>query len=242
MSEDRPGGNSAPNSFRLRLTRVDPGDELTVRTLSAELKGFFTHYVRKKGRVCKGKECRPDYHKEPRNWLGYIAAEVWCEDLQLYKPTCLEITQYCELDMRGLYKRGQLWTFRRLISKDKPNTALEARLIGEVDKATLPQAFPLRNVLTIVYFDEIPEAWVENPMPPRPLAQFSQGAPPPNSKAANEEAYLQTRPDRDEVQKLVELMKQRTAAAHQELLEVPQVDRRSAKQILGAKVSTNGTH
>jgi hypothetical protein len=243
MSADRARGEK-PASFRLEVLRLPKkGGTATVRCLSEKILGFTTHYSKNGSPPCLGEgRCPPSTHKDREIWKGYIAAEEWDEALQLWKPCCCEITEHCELEMRGRYVRGQQWVLKRYPPDSKKPKAIEAKLLSERSEGVLPPAFELHTCLLIFYHHPIPEKWYPNPLPARQVMEYTQAPPPANSQAARLERERQSELDPEATRAMVEMMKERLAAANHATLEVPRVDNRSAKQILSAKPSTNGTH
>lgn len=176
---DETGANGAQGTRHvLRVFRLKPGERCTVRTLSESYGGLFTHFVRGRSVYCDPTNCNPANHRTGRFWKGYAAAEVWMKPEGLYVPVVLELTEALELDVRGRWKRGQLWELSREKQVGRRHPPIVGVLLGDAP-GPLPPAFDCFDVLTHLYHADGIQLEEENPMPPRVMVKASVGAPPP---------------------------------------------------------------
>jgi hypothetical protein len=166
-------------THRLRVFRVCPGVQVIARTLSPSYKGCFTHWSRKKSILCLGSECNPADHKTQKLWKGYALVELYDQVAAHWLPTVLEISEHLELDLRGKYKRGQVWEFSREKEQGKKVTPVMGRLLEQRDPDTFPREFSFVSVLQHLYHAETIDLSCHNPLPDRILVTHSEGAPPP---------------------------------------------------------------
>ena len=152
---------------RLRVRRCDVNELFIVRLLSESYGGLFTHFFRSRSHLCLGDDCPPAIHKIDTNWKGYCAAEIFLEKERVWRPICLEISEHAELDMRGLFARGQLWQFARPAEPHKKNPPIHASLLEERDPAKFPPAFDYKPVLQTLYHCIHIDLDNKNPLPPR---------------------------------------------------------------------------
>ena len=171
-------------AYRLRIWRVASDTTCTVRTLSPAIQGLFAHWRNGRSFYCNPGGCPSDLHSKPQNWKGYIAAERWVEQLQLWFPVCLELTEHCELDMRGAYERGQVWELSREKESKTVKRPVVARLHEVCDERSFPIPFDILPVLRTLYHADHIALDVANPMPPRTLVQPSKGAAPRKAETA----------------------------------------------------------
>jgi hypothetical protein len=162
---------SQPPLQPVRVFRVDPGTAWRVRTLSPVYGGLFTHFVKNRSRYCDPAGCRPEYPKGERFWRGYFAAELHDAAERCWRPVVFELTEHCELDMRGVYQRGQVWRVEREADKAGKHAPVRAALEGVVDPAQLPAAWDYRPVLFHLYHVEKLDLSASNPLPPRLMLQ-----------------------------------------------------------------------
>lgn len=163
---------------RVKVERVELNDSKIVRCLSDTIGGCFTHYFRGRSQFCHGKDCNPLMHKTDATWKGYIAAEWYIEQLAAWRPIVMEITEHAELDMRGLYRRGQIWNFYRPSDASKKNPPTFAALLEERSPESMPPAFDILPVLQTLYHTMNIDLGVLNPLPPRVLLYDSADPPP----------------------------------------------------------------
>lgn len=162
----------------LRVFRVKEGTTVHARTLSDGYSGLFTHYVRGRSVYCQGEKCEATVHRTDKVWKGYAAVELWNVATKKWTPAVLEITEALELDLRGLWKRGQVWEFYRDTPIQKKKMPIMGKLLEERDPASLPPAFDFRSVLLHLYHVEAVHLGVLNPMPPRVILADSEGDGP----------------------------------------------------------------
>lgn len=162
----------------LRVFRVEEGTTVHARTLSDGYSGLITHYYKKRSLICRGDDCDSMIHKTERVWKGYAAVELWNAATKLWNPWVLEITESLELDLRGKWKRGQVWEFYRDTPTKGKAMPITGKLLEERDPATMPPAFEFRPVLLHLYHVHAIHLGALNPMPPRVLVQASEGDAP----------------------------------------------------------------
>lgn len=170
--------------YPLRIFSVKAGTEYHVRTLSEQIFGLFTHWKPAvKGsaggsKYCWGARCPDGMHRTERIWKGYIAAEWYDRPSKLWKPVCLEVTEYCELDMRHLYCRGQVWFLRRPKSKRMEREPLRATLEETLKPYQVSPDFDIFPCLVGVYHSPEIDIRQKNPLPDRVMVEPVQGDPP----------------------------------------------------------------
>jgi hypothetical protein len=178
-SHSRIPHESRPDAIRVEVTRIKSEMTLTVRTLSYALKGLFTHFKGQRSHYCAEGDCDRGLHAINRQWKGYVAAEIWFQSSARWVPTVLEVTEHCELDMRDLYARGQVWELSRAKESTKKKMPVIARLLEQREEKTFPAPFDIMPVLRTLYHRLDIELSQENPMPGRVVLLPSQGEPPP---------------------------------------------------------------
>ena len=175
----RPGHEHGPTeSFALEISRVHPGEQLSIRTLSAELYGLFTHWVKGRSRICNTGNCEHCSKRIETVWKGYAPVHYYSVFSKLWVPTCLEVTEHAELDLRGQLEAGQIWTLSRAEEGDgrkRPVTCVLSSTGLDV-----PPPFDFRPVLKTVYHVVALPGHSPNPLPPRVLMVPMKGAPPPS--------------------------------------------------------------
>jgi hypothetical protein len=165
--------------FAVRVTRLKAGQSCTIRTLSLALWGLLTHYVKDRSMYCPGRgECPVTLHAQGSVWKGYIAAELWSDQTKRYYPTVAEITESAELDMRGRYKRGQLWTLSRPPSATGKRCPYVATLLESQAEADCPPPFDVIPLLQQMYHRLDVRLDAENPLPGRIFAAAHEGVGP----------------------------------------------------------------
>lgn len=162
----------------LRVYRVEEGKTSHVRTLSEGYVGLFTHYVKRRSLLCRGDQCDQATHKLDRVWKGYAAVERWEADIGKWLPCVLEISESLELDLRGRWRRGQIWEFFRDLPIQGKKQPITGKLQEEHDPAKMPPAFDFKPVLMHLYHTQALPLGALNPMPPRIIVQASDGEGP----------------------------------------------------------------
>jgi hypothetical protein len=166
--------------YALRLTRIKEGQSFTFRFLSASYGGVITHWWRGRSQYCPGAaDCPIAVHRLQPQWRGYCAAELWHLASGLWYPCALEISEHAELDLRGRYQRGQIWTFSRAPDLDNKPQPVVAKYLAPVNDSRLPDPFDYKEVVRTVYHRPDMAFDRPNPLPPRILATPSAGQPPP---------------------------------------------------------------
>ena len=178
MDSSIDGANTRLPVYPLRVLRIEPGLNFHVRTLSLMYGGVFTHFVRGRSHLCQGETCRADFHREQRIWKGYASVEVYDQRVNRWAPFVLEITEALELDLRGIYTRGQVWEIWREAQTGRKATPVLAKLTEERDEKTFPAAFDYVPVLKHLYHVERIGLDAVNPLPPRIILPTSEGDAP----------------------------------------------------------------
>lgn len=162
----------------LRVFRVEEGTSVHARILSEKYSGLFTHYCKGRSHYCKGAQCEPLLHKMDRVWKGYASVELWNAGMKKWTPVVLEISEALELDLRGLWARGQVWEFYRDRPAKKKPAPTMGKLLEEREPATMPPPFDFKAVLLHLYHVEQVNLGCMNPMPPRVVVVDSDGDGP----------------------------------------------------------------
>jgi hypothetical protein len=169
-----------PASYPLQIQRLEKTDEVFVRLLTeihGRILGFNVHYVSDESVYC-GPKCTRDHAKLKSQWKGYLAAERYHQPTNLWYPCVLEITEGCELLMRGRAARGQVWRLWRHDEGKGKKTGVQAELIDQLDPYVLQRPFDLLVTIRRTYHDLSIELSTPNPMPPKVIVQATEGAPP----------------------------------------------------------------
>jgi hypothetical protein len=162
----------------LRIFRVEEGTTVHARVLSEGYRGIFTHYARGRSVYCQGDKCEATLHKLDRVWKGYAAVELWNVATKKWNPVVLEISEALELDLRGFWKRGQVWEFYRDLPTKKKSMPIMGKLLEERDPLAMPPEFDFKPVLLHLYHVQSIRLDCLNPMPPRVMVTESDGAGP----------------------------------------------------------------
>lgn len=182
MSRLEPSQGSSQGRHRVRVYRVDDGETALIRILSASrsVTGCWTHYHTKKERsyYCPGNGCPSCAKKERGQWKGYVAALGWKLPEKMWIPVVCEITESCELDMRGVIARGQEWELSRAKEASQKREPVRAALKGTIDLAELPRAFDVLPTVLGMYHELHMDLSMPNPMPARVFMELVEGAPP----------------------------------------------------------------
>jgi hypothetical protein len=171
----------------LRVFRCEPGCAWKVWTLSPKIGGLIVHYYKGRSEYCDPRGCPAPQHAAPWNWKGYVAACLWDEPAALWRPIVLELTSNAELDMRGLYAKGQLWELRRDPERSKKKKPVTATLLDAKWNDGERDAFPIMDVLRHLYHKDVIDLTAPNPLPPRTLVEPFAGRAPvdPNAPPAD---------------------------------------------------------
>lgn len=179
MSNDRIDGHEERlRAYRLRILRVGPGEKMCVRMLSKSIKGMFNHFKDRRSHYCPGRQCNCQHSRLPRLWKGYVASERYDQEHNLWLPHVLEVTEYLELDMRGIYQRGQVWQLSRLKEEGKQKKPVTGLLLEVRDEKTFPPPHQILETLRHLYHALDLELLFDNPLPGRTMVQPSQAEPP----------------------------------------------------------------
>jgi hypothetical protein len=174
---------SPDTSYVLSLFSTAPGTSSVIRTLSDTLEGLGTHFVAGRPVWCRQDECPVAVHKHRYQWRGYFAGEVWIPKVARWAPYVVEVSEACELDLRGIFRRGQQWELSRLPVSESNKPPVVGLLLSEDDPASYPPVFDIIPTLSRIYHANV-VLGVENWMPARTVVKMSDGAPPPGFAAA----------------------------------------------------------
>jgi hypothetical protein len=171
-TNDIPGDNKAAsqraNFHAVRVHRIEGTAGQFVRMLSPDYKGIFTHFYQKRSHYCSGETCRIATHASDRTWKGYVAAELLLRAPKpVWVPICLEITEYLELDLRGIYQRGQLWELYKMDDGKGKKAAITGRLHADQPPADLRKPFDIVPCLRALYHRDVVDLKHASPLPPR---------------------------------------------------------------------------
>lgn len=173
----------------LRVFRVAPGQTVYARTLSPMYGGLLTHWMRNRSYYCAGENCNPVVHKAPTVWKGYAAVQLWDESAKKWQPVVFEISESLELDVRGIWARGQVWEFFRLPQTGRKATPIEGKLMEELDPEDFSDPFDIMPPIKCIYHYHFIDLKVKNPLPARVYVE-GVNAPPPSILQAKEETRL----------------------------------------------------
>lgn len=177
----------------VRVYRVESFDPVFVRMLSADYKGLFTHYYQKRSHYCCGDGCRVANHAADRTWKGYVPAEILVPGKRaMWMPICLEITENLELDLRGVFERGQLWELYKLDGGKGKKSPVTGKLHADPPPATLRRPFDVLPCLRALYHRDVIDLRHPSPLPPRVFADEVEGELPEvlRPKPANRAAVM----------------------------------------------------
>ncbi len=188
-TEGPKGSDGGTPRHALRVIRVEPGEHLTMRTVSEEYKGLLTHWVRGRSILCEGEQCPTVQHRSGCYWKGYALVQQWFQPRTCWYTAVLEISEHCELDFRDRWKRGQLWSIKRDPQTGRHKSPICARLESQVHFGGLPLQFDFTPILRTLYHVATINGWCKNPMPSRILVEPSYGdAPFPEAPQVDKEA------------------------------------------------------
>ena len=182
--------------YPVRVHRIEHGTRQFIRMLSASYGGLFVHWEKPTGKAqgrshyCPGVEAGCQRHKLELTWKGYTAAEVWDEIKQLWFPVTLELTEMLEVDLRDVYKRGQLWELTRGLKSKKGYAPIKATLLEEVPLNKLPAEFDYLPVLLHLYHRSELNIRQANPLPGRVVVAPSEGDGPTVLKATKADTKM----------------------------------------------------
>lgn len=166
MQDREPSRGEAPSPARHRVEvlRVKPGEHIDLIALSNSIRGVVTHFHQKKSRYCPGQDECP-FHRLLAEFKGYIAALVFDVSEKSWKPWCVEVPAFAEVEMRDVYGRGQAWRFERAAHPKKANPTIPT-LTGQVDAAGLLPTFEVVPILRRFYAAPGLVMDARNPLPP----------------------------------------------------------------------------
>lgn len=188
------------NVVALRVFRVEPGQNVFIRVLSESYCGLLTHFSKGRSVYCKGSECPATVHNVDPTWKGYAAVEIHRPGTQVWVPWVLEITEHLELDMRGIFARGQVWELWAEKQTDKRRPPVQGKLAERRDPLRFPAAFDIVPVIQCLYHNTRLDLQKKNPLPPRVIVSESTDDAPvilqgprlktPEEIAANKQADM----------------------------------------------------
>jgi hypothetical protein len=178
MSQSSTSPVPAP-SYALRVFRIAAGTAWTVRTNSKGYSGLVTHYGPNGSVWCPGTGCLSTLHRKGPIWKGYCTVDLYDPANRWWAPVVLEITETCELDMRGRYERGQLWELSREADTPKRKSPVRAKLIGQADETEMGPPIDCVPVLRSLYHAYELTLGTPNPMPARVMVSPIAGTAPP---------------------------------------------------------------
>src|SRR4029077_4456212 len=126
---DAPSDNTSTRAVKVwRVANGATGQELM---LSPEIIGLATHWVNKRSEHCQQEDCPANWHRTKSYWRGYTAILGWNHLVKLWMPYVLEVTPNLELDLRGVYRRGQVWEIARPPVRGTKKYPVVGRLLEE---------------------------------------------------------------------------------------------------------------
>lgn len=172
----------SPTPERVENYRVASGETVFVRTLSKSYDGLMTHFLRPSQYHDPDGPCLWCRTKTDLVYKGYFPALVWDENRKLWLSAVFELTESAELDVRGIFDRGQEWKFSRLPDAKKKGSVKHFPIVGAlqqpIDEAELPPAFDVLPVLRTLYHAPSLHLGVTNPMAERVFFEPVQASGP----------------------------------------------------------------
>lgn len=156
-----------PPSHQVMLYRVQGPEAIFIKTLTEDYRGVFTHYKRPESLVCTGDQCRHPLHGIKRVWKGYVPVLINVPKTPRWVPFCFEITEHLELDLRGVWARGQTWEIYRDTDKKSKNGPIHGKLHLDEPPPNLPAPFNIVPCLRAVYHTDVIDLCHKSPLPPR---------------------------------------------------------------------------
>lgn len=140
---------------------------------------MFTRFLKERGQYVPPSEHGKDIPGQPLIWKGYTSALVWSRPEKRWLPVCFEITERLELDLRGRYKRGQIWECsREEKTKKKPRPAARGQLLEERKDSETPPELDLVPFLRSFYHRQDLDLDTPNPFPPITMVEAVEAAAP----------------------------------------------------------------
>jgi hypothetical protein len=170
--------SAGPPPFAFRVWRVQANEEHYVRTLSETVRGLLTHWDKKRSWYCRGEDCAHPRHRQGSVWKGYAAVEVWDGCNKVWSPVVWELTEAAEVDVRGVFARGQVWKLTREAESDSKKKPVRAKLHDQLEVSTLRPEPEVLPVLRALYHVADLVANVRNPMPDRVMVEAVPGEAP----------------------------------------------------------------
>lgn len=170
--------------YPVRVYRIEHGTRQFVRMLSASYGGLFVHWEKSRSHYCPGEDNGCTRHKLELTWKGYTAAQLWDEIKQLWFPVALELTEMLEIDLRGVYRRGQVWELARGLKTKKGFSPIKSTLCELVPEAKLAPEFDYLPILHHLYHRTDLNIRQANPLPSRVSVVPSAGDGPTALKPA----------------------------------------------------------
>jgi hypothetical protein len=161
--------------FPLRVLRLDPGEKLTVVFRTARVTGLFTHFTKGRSRYCDPACCAWGCPKAERCWKGYDLVDAHDVRKNIWVPWVLEITEHLELDLRGLYSRGQVWELSCGEQSKEHRSPVTGKFLGVASADQVGPPMPFESTLRSLYHVERIALDERNPMPDRILVVARKG-------------------------------------------------------------------
>ncbi len=162
----------------VEIFRIRENTTAHVRALSDDYGGLITHWARGRSMYCIGDGCQHRACKSDRTWKGYTPVQVYSAERKKWAPAVLEITENLEPDLRGRWRRGQIWEMWMETDKKGKRSPVQGKLIEDHDPDKMPPPFDVVNVLRRLYHIDVIRLTTKNPMPPRLVLEESDGPAP----------------------------------------------------------------
>lgn len=160
----------------VRLLSVPDTHPITVCFLGP-YSGLLTHFHGKRTLPCLGAEmCPQPIHRNRIIWKGYAPVDQWFQELGLYVPAVLEITEGFEHRLNGRNIRGEVWALSRL--ERKPNSPVVALFSERLPDQVIRPSFPIRSIVESCYHAGTLLLDSPNPIPPAIMMEPVAGTPP----------------------------------------------------------------
>lgn len=171
---------------KLGVLRIGKGDSQICLFLGeGRILGLITHYWQKQGYRCPGEGCKDCARQEDRIWKGYVPVLHWRKTEKFWLPAILEISESLELDLRGVYSRGQVWEFRRAMPEGGKKPPITGRWNSQWQQPLACPAFDVLPGVRWLYHDDAIELNTPSPLPERVLVDpIHMAAPGESAKNA----------------------------------------------------------
>jgi len=183
MSENPSAGRSPnPAMIPLRVERVDPGASKDVWITGITMHGIMTRFQNGRSVYVHPEDHETVVVGKPIVWKGFLSACVYDRNLKQWVPVCLEISERLELDLRGRWKRGQIWRLSRAKLEGKKKPPTRGALIETREDRDTPHPLDLRHKIEDIFRVKGMHLTTDNPLPDHVIV-VPVNAPPAGQQA-----------------------------------------------------------